>query len=157
MRTADLYWAAGIMEGEGYFGSRSNGITVTVSMTDKDVIDKFHSIFGFGSRKSRDLPSGKTAYTWSVTNQAQASGLMMTLFSLMGERRQAQIKECLGAWLDRGPKRKFWTHCSHGHQLEGDNLRIIQEGKYAKRRCVECSRLRTAKYRAKNASGILAL
>ena len=149
----DLAWAAGILEGEGYFGLRPQGITAALSMTDKDVVDRFHAIFGFGSRTERKLPSGKTAYTWTVTNQTDAAGLMMTMLSLMGERRQARIKECLMAWRDRAPKREFWTHCKNGHELSGDNLRLIQEGKYMKRRCVECGRLRQQKYRA---AGVMA-
>jgi hypothetical protein len=152
----DLTWAAGILEGEGYFGLRPQGITVALSMTDKDVVDRFHSIFRFGSRKERGLPSGKTAYTWTVTDQADAAGLMMTLFSLMGQRRQARIMECLQAWKDRGPRRKYWEQCSSGHDLSGDNLKVIQEGKYMKRRCIECARLRQQKYRGA-ASGIFAL
>ena len=152
----DIAWASGILEGEGYFGLRAQGITVELAMTDKDVIDKFNCIFGFGSRKEKVLPSGKTAYIWKVTNQTDTAGLMMTVFSFMGERRKNRIKDCLEAWRNRGPKRKFWTHCKNGHELEGDNLKVVQEGKYTKRRCVECGRLRQQKHRSVT-SGIFAL
>jgi hypothetical protein len=45
--------------------------------------------------------------------------------------------------------KRLWTTCKHGHELSGDNLRITHEGKYIKRRCLECSRLRTQKSRDK--------
>jgi len=138
------------MEGEGYFGIRREvDLVAQLCMTDKDVVDKFHSIFGFGSRKERILPSGKTAYIWSSTNQSQTAGLMMTLFSLMGKRRAEKIMQCLAAWKSKPLPKSMWTHCKSGHALIGDNLRVIKEGKYEKRRCVECGRLRQQKYRSR--------
>lgn len=53
--------------------------------------------------------------------------------------------------------KRLWSTCKHGHELSGNNLRITTEGKYMKRRCNECSRLRTQKYRSKNNIGIFAL
>lgn len=144
----DLAWFAGIMEGEGYFGVRkSGGITLEVTMTDKDVIDKVASLFPFGTRAQKVLPSGKTAYWWGVTKQSAAAGLMMTLFTLMGQRRQEKIAHCLSHWKATPLPKKMWTHCKNGHPLSGENLRVLQEGKYEKRRCLECGRLRQQKYR----------
>ena len=137
------------MEGEGYFGLRREvDLVAQLSMTDKDVVDRFHNIFGFGSRAERVLPSGKTAYTWTSTNQSQTAGVMMTLFSLMGQRRAEKIIACLAAWKSKPLPKSMWTHCKSGHALTGDNLRVIKEGKYEKRRCVKCGKLRQQKYRA---------
>lgn len=44
--------------------------------------------------------------------------------------------------------KKLFSTCKHGHPLSGDNLVVTYEGKYEKRRCKECARLRTQKYRA---------
>lgn len=150
----DIYWAAGIMEGEGWFGHSKNngikkGICASLEMTDKDTIDKFSSIFDFGTRSVRLLPSGKTSYKWSVTNQRKAVGFMMTLYSLMSIRRKEKITEIIDSWKLRPLPKKQWTHCKHGHKLSGDNLRITYEGKYMKRICLACSKIRTQKYRDK--------
>lgn len=155
----DIAWFAGIMEGEGYFGLRKNGgLTLEVTMTDKDVIDRVASMFSFGTRAERSLPSGKTAYWWGVTKQSAVAGLMMTLLPLMGKRRQAKIIECLTRWKETPLPKKRWTHCKSGHALTGENLKVIYEGKYAKRRCIECGRLRQQKYRSsKISSGIFQL
>ena len=49
---------------------------------------------------------------------------------------------------ERGANNKrLWSTCKYGHELSGSNLRITIEGKYTKRRCLECSRLRTRKYK----------
>lgn len=144
----NLYWAAGIMEGEGYFGIRKAGdIVIQLTMTDKDVVARMFSIFKIGTRKERVLPSGKTAYSLIITNQRHAVGFAMTLLSLMGERRAAKITECLENWKRRDLPKKMWLTCKHGHQLSGDNLLVVKEGKYTKRRCVECGKLRQRKYR----------
>lgn len=144
----DIAWIAGLLEGEGCFMHRRNGdLVVEITMTDCDIIDRIHALLKCGARKERQLPSGKTAYGWSLTNQRQAAGLMMTLLSLMGERRAAKIKECLKECLAKPLPQGQRTHCSHGHPLSGDNLRIFHEGKYTKRRCRACGGWRQRKYR----------
>lgn len=151
----DLYWVAGLIEGEGHFGLRRQGrdLFIQVAMTDCDVIDRLHSILGFGiMRKPSLLPSGKTVYCWSVTKQSQAAGLMMTLLPIMGERRAAKIRKCLEAWKAKRLRYSLHTHCKHGHPFSGDNLNVCLDGKYEKRRCRECQKLRTRKYRAKEAA-----
>lgn len=147
----ELGWVAGLFEGEGYFGHRRNGdLIIQVVMTDGDVIERLHSIFGFGTLGQRRLPSGKVAFRWSSTHQANTAGLMMTLLGTqqMGERRTAKIVESLEAWKGKRPW-KLGPTCSHGHLLSGDNLIIAHEGKYEKRRCKECIKLRMRKHRAK--------
>lgn len=144
----DISWAAGLLEGEGSFMlRRGKDLVVQLIMTDQDVVDRFQFIFNFGSRSERILLSGKTAYGWSVTNQSQAAGLMMTLLPFMGERRAAKICECLAAWKTKPLPKRLWTHCKNGHELSGNNLRTITEGKYQKRRCKECGKLRQQKHR----------
>lgn len=153
--TANLYWAAGIMEGEGWFGCSKDkgaekGLVAALTMTDVDVIDRFASIFTFGTRSERLLPSGKIAYKWSATHQSKTAGFMMTLFPLMGSRRQVKILQVLESWKARALPKKVWSHCKNGHELSGGNLKIVQEGVYTKRRCIECGKLRQQKHRANN-------
>lgn len=149
LQTKDIYWATGLMEGEGYFGVRRGAdLVMQLCMTDKDVVDRFHGLFKFGSRAVSQLPSGKTAYWWISTNQAETAGLMMTFLPLLGQRRAQKVQECLHLWKQKPLPKRMWTHCKHGHPLLGDNLRVIVEGKYTKRRCIECGRLRQQKYRS---------
>ena len=146
----DLYWFAGLMEGEGCFSLRRGcDLTIEVGSTDNDVIDRVKSIFDFGLVNQRNLPSGKVFHTWTVLGQTHAAGLMMTLLPLMGKRRSERIMQCLSKWKEKSLRQSLWTTCKSGHDLSGCNLRIVQDGAYTKRRCRECSRLRTAKYRSK--------
>src|SRR4029077_16761725 len=96
----EIYWAAGIIEGEGCFALRRGcDLVIEVCMTDADIIKKLFRIFGIGTiRYERKLPSGKTAYSWRVSNQGHCAGLMMTLLPIMGKRRADKITDCLAAW-----------------------------------------------------------
>jgi hypothetical protein len=151
--STQIGWLAGLLEGEGYFAYREvQGLTIQISMTDFDVIHRVSSLLGFGSiHKCPARPDRKQAWRWSAGGQPQVAGLMMTLLPLMGERRAAKIRECLALWKERGLPRRQWTHCKNGHELSGENLRLVTEGKYTKRRCVECGMLRMRKHRAKAA------
>jgi len=143
----DLYWLAGLIEGEGYFGIRHGySPTVSLQMTDKDIVDRAHCVLGFGLRHERTLPSGKGCYSWTVLRQAQAAGLMMTLLPLMGARRAARITECLTIWR-AVPTKRLWATCRKGHLISGNNLALCQEGKYLKRRCRQCLNARARRYR----------
>jgi hypothetical protein len=159
MENTLVAWAAGLLEGEGHFGLRRGGkdLLVQIGMTDKDVVDRFYNVFGVGSRKSRILPSGKTFYSVTIAAQKDAELVMRAVLPFMGERRSAKILHCLAEHAKVPAPMKEWTHCKHGHELAGENLRIITEGKYTKRRCVTCGRDRQRKHRASDASGIFAL
>jgi hypothetical protein len=67
-------------------------------MTDKDVVLRIANLLGFGSihQVGHDTNkfSTKPQYRWE-TSGVRAAGLMMTLYTLMGERRQAKIRELL--------------------------------------------------------------
>lgn len=90
-----LYWAAGFIEGEGSFhkthsqkGSKSE--VIEVSQVEKQPLDKLQSIFGGNIRAHPQ----KGCFVWSVCG-SRARGIMMTLYSLMSEKRKRQIKEAL--------------------------------------------------------------
>lgn len=150
MQAKDVFWLAGIMEGEGCFHVRkSGGISAQLVMTDKDVVERFASVCGVGTfSKPRVLKSGKTAYRWSVTNQADAAGLMMTLLPVMGSRRAQKIRECLAHWRGTPLRASLREFCKSGHPLSGDNMNIVKNGDYLKRNCKQCARDRQQKYRA---------
>ena len=97
--TNDLYWAAGFIDGEGCFYWRPAGkqgnFSVSACQNEKWPLERLQSFFGgsIGSSKPGH-------YSWKIT-QARARGVMMTLYSLLGPRRQAKIREILSKpWWD---------------------------------------------------------
>lgn len=103
---SQIHWIAGLLEGEGTFTKTtpasqslgSHSVRVGFSSTDQDVTLKIANLLGFGSIH-RVMPktnkwSPKEQFRWE-TSGVRAAGLMMTIYSLMGKRRQEKIRELL--------------------------------------------------------------
>lgn len=98
LRIRDIAWFAGLTEGEASFQWHSTPI-IDIQMTDHDVIERVSHLVEYGITTYK--PRGKETYkqVWGVRMAgARAAGWMMTLYSFMGERRQAKIRELLLRW-----------------------------------------------------------
>lgn len=87
----DIYWAAGIYEGEGHCNFSSGTQRLAVTQKDPWILLRLQSLFGgtIGSHKDRSIN------TWTL-NGVRARGLLMTLYSLLSPRRQEQVRMALG-------------------------------------------------------------
>lgn len=110
VNTRDISWMAGFLEGEGWFGERTNKQQngkyvyrhpiISVSGTDLDVIQKAAELFG----KAVNGPymakkSTKPYWMTQITGKA-AIGWMLTLYPILGSRRQAKIREIVTKFKD---------------------------------------------------------
>ena len=113
LKIKDIAWLAGLMEGEGCFGSWRNGarkkrkmIRAVISMSDKDVIERVASLLGRNLTIDKAPKiKGKYMYRVAVTG-SQAAALMLTVFPLMGHRRRDKIYQCMKEWKSY----KKWSH-----------------------------------------------
>jgi hypothetical protein len=104
----EIHWVAGLLEGEGAFmltspKDRTPKPKICVGSTDPDVLVRLQEVTGLGTiygpyRVQNRFPNGKPIQYWTVSKQADAAALMMTLYPLMGERRKARIEEVLAGW-----------------------------------------------------------
>ncbi len=103
----NLYWIAGLLEGEGCFGFYNNCPTIQVNMTDKDVIDKAKIILDIENnnevRKQIKDIKRKDIYCLNISGSI-AIQWMMTLYSLMSLRRKNKIKEIINLWKNYKPE-----------------------------------------------------
>lgn len=99
MKLHDVYWLAGLLEGEGCFGlSGARGsIRIGLNMTDYDTVKRAADLLGTKVREVKRLPNRKQVYRTELFSNA-AAGWMMTLFPLMGERRQNTMETSLNYW-----------------------------------------------------------
>lgn len=112
MRTVrDLAWLAGLFEGEGSIttATKRNPLRLSMKSTDEDVLRRAHAIAGIGTLNGPYAPAeknlGKKPYwTWSVHRSAEAAGLLMTMYPLLGVRRQERASSALAAWRERPPR-----------------------------------------------------
>ena len=107
VKTKDIAWLAGFLEGEGSFLVRSDRKPhtprIAFGTTDQDVGKKAAKLLGVKLNgpyiKHQDR---KPVYEVSVTG-FHAASWMMTLYVLMGKRRKAAIKAALKVWRSSPP------------------------------------------------------
>jgi len=104
----DIYWLAGLLEGEGCFSinKRSDGVlnySIRITSTDYDVIARANRVLSNKNtvrnyNEAKHYRRGlKPAYSAGIAGRASI-GWMMTLYPLMGERRRTKIKEIINEW-----------------------------------------------------------
>lgn len=103
MLGSELYWLAGLLEGEGCFSiqkypNRAPLARIRLAMTDFDVVLRAGRLIGGKQRTPAEWQKKgttyKTIYNWSVTGR-EAVRLMRILLPLMGSRRADRITEIL--------------------------------------------------------------
>lgn len=91
-----LAWAAGILEGEAWFGHAGNSARISLAMVDRDVVARVSEILGLKeprpvpppkSRPNRQMQWGVYAYGF------EALQIMRAVKPFLGERRSAKISE----------------------------------------------------------------
>ncbi len=104
LTATQIAWGAGLIEGEGYItfnGPTRKTPMLGISMTDRDVVEKFHKLFASFRTRIYEFPPQKPGYKKQygvkVTGH-RAAGLMMTLYSFLGKRRRERIREVLDVW-----------------------------------------------------------
>ena len=93
----NLEWAAGFLEGEGYFGNEGRSERIHAAQTTREPLERLQSYFGgnIGMHRWKPAkPSHNPTYAWRVFG-ARARGIMMTLYPLLSARRQKQIVPAL--------------------------------------------------------------
>lgn len=102
MTISELHWFAGLLEGEGCFTSTHDFVPhIRIQMCDRDIIARAHKVLTPMTRICEAYtPKGRESWYISSTG-SKAAAWMMTLYSLMGIRRQTRIREVLCAWRKR--------------------------------------------------------
>lgn len=101
IKTLDIAWLAGLLEGEGSFGITNGSPWIQFQSTDKDVVQRAALILSFEFRDNQYKPRGPAYYkpVWGLSlHGIRAIAWMMTLFVLLGERRQSKVREVIEAW-----------------------------------------------------------
>lgn len=100
----ELAWAAGLFEGEGSLvytkiknRKDSYKVHVVVSSTDKDVLDTFQKVIGFGPINGPYAPSNgnKLRYVWEVQNFRDCLKATELLYPYLHSRRREKADELI--------------------------------------------------------------
>jgi len=134
-----IAWLAGILEGEGCFLLKGNNTSpcIQLKMKDEDIIKRVASLWNVTVIENK-----KQELHWSQTYQVNLYGnravaWMFTIYSFMGKRRQAKIKEVVAGWKNQKRNSHYRSATfSCGHSKNPGN--IASSGKHYIR-CRECS------------------
>jgi hypothetical protein len=89
-----LAWAAGLFEGEGCISVIPSGIRLYLSITDRDVIEKFASIVGGNITKATtDYRRTKPLHRWAQGKQEEVIRTLTLLWPYLCERRKLRAIE----------------------------------------------------------------
>jgi hypothetical protein len=95
----NLAWAAGLFEGEGCLTTHGKNMTALINSTDKDVIERFHSVIGFGSingpYQSKVKASYKPYWRWRCGSFEHVQATIGLLWKHLGERRKQRAMDLL--------------------------------------------------------------
>lgn len=130
----NLAWAGGLFEGEGSITRhRRNETYLVLSMSDEDVVRKFHHIIGRGKVYGPYFrENSKPMWRWQCSGSKHGIAILAALWCFLGERRKARAEIAMKEMaLVRSRGTNF---CQRGHPFDVGNT-IIYKGGRVCRRC----------------------
>lgn len=121
----DIAWSAGLYEGEGCCTAATERgkyvrIKVTISMTDREPLEKMHRLWGGNLNgpyaRNGGNPRAKPISTWSINTLALAEPFFEAISGYLSPRRLTQFECALveaRVWRDR-PARPTSPNCGLG-------------------------------------------
>jgi len=95
-------WAAGLFEGEGCISQTTHRKPrLFISMTDKDVINKFIDIVEAGNmcvrNRTHENPNFKIQWQWQIQKASEVNRILRMFLPHLGERRAFKALNALDA------------------------------------------------------------
>lgn len=114
-----LAWAAGLFEGEGCFNihKHSRGGSAVLWMSDRDVVEEFIKVIGFGKlalQKKKKKETNKQMYGVRLYKFEHVQALAAMLWPWLKQRRKGRIKELL---LSIKQPTKVWMSAEKRHAI----------------------------------------
>jgi hypothetical protein len=82
-------WATGLFEGEGCITTQNSGPVLQLRMADKDVVEQFVEVMGYGNiiPEKPAQPHHKPTWRWRVAKLSEVRRMLSMMLPLLGERR----------------------------------------------------------------------
>ena len=94
----DRCYVAGLLEGEGTFGSypkdNPRSVRIQCAMVDRDVVEYLAALVGVGNvhpARPRDTLGKQIQWVWTLHTRMDVLDLCSQIYDLMGARRRTQI------------------------------------------------------------------
>lgn len=94
MNLTEIFWFAGLFEGEGSIfipnPKTQNSPRMTIAMNDLDIIERVRDITGVGN-----ILRDKKMHRWQVNRTNDVLHLLCSIVPILGERRRSQVTNVL--------------------------------------------------------------
>ena len=99
-RYTDIVWAAGLFEGEGCIHTpktKPKQRKISIGSTDKDVLDRFVSVVGYGYIGNAKFGSNsiKPFYEWQLEKRIEVLRILKMFLPHLGKRRSEKAIEAI--------------------------------------------------------------
>ena len=98
-RYTDIVWAAGLFEGEGCIKkiARNRYRSITIAMTDNDVMERFVDVIGYGNLNGPYLNklSTKPFWRWDCAKKSEVLRILKMFLPHLGKRRAEKAIEAI--------------------------------------------------------------
>ena len=98
------FWLAGLLEGDGHFGSNGNSPLIRLAMTDRDVVVRAAKLMGTKVKTRPAQKENRKDIHITLAMGEDAEELMYELHPLMGERKGEMIINALLKYKGKGRK-----------------------------------------------------
>lgn len=138
MDIKEAHWAAGFLEGEGYFPITAR-MSIRACQVNPEPLYRLQRLLG-GRILGPYTPKNRKAqpfFRWDL-NGTNGAAVMMTLYSLMSEKRKASIAAALRIWKVAPGNPNVWLArgtCKNGHDITGNNYVVAPSGHGRCRQC----------------------
>ncbi len=133
MRVTEIHWLAGLLEGEGCFAFSGTPV-VSLFMTDGDTVKRAADLLGCIAYGPMDRGVGRKPGYRCQRYGSNAIAWMLTVYSLMGERRKKRICEIIKKWQDMKGKPRLMATChpDRRSKARGQCVQCYQRSRYAR-------------------------
>ena len=98
-RYTDIVWAAGLFEGEGSICTkqqRTNQRVIKIAMTDKDVMQRFVNVIGYGNLHGPHIwGTNKPIWQWECCKKVEVLRILKMFLPHFGKRRSEKAIEAI--------------------------------------------------------------
>ena len=100
-RYTDIVWAAGLFEGEGSItrDHRVNNRRLSIVMTDKDVMERFVDVMGYGRLLGPyqyvKCKNNKPYWSWQMSKRSEVLRILKMFLPHFGKRRAERAIEAI--------------------------------------------------------------
>lgn len=93
---AETAWMTGLFDGEGCISYKhKNSVSLSIKMTDEDLIQRFHKLAGCGSLYYYDKADYKRMFVCEIGKGEDCRRLLLIMLPWFGKRRTAKALDAL--------------------------------------------------------------